>query len=258
MSKHNKKSLEEILIETNWKPVYLNDKESGYLISNKGNLYSIKSKTLMSPHENMDGYLETIITVDGIRYNVSIHRLVAIAFVDNPDPANKLQVNHKNGNKLINEDWNLEWVTQKENIDHAIKTGLRDSFKGEGSPNNVYPEHVIHKICQMLEDGRSQKYISEILNVNKGIVNSIKRNKIWKHVSSQYNIPKPISRVPRPAGLREKVIDLISRGYENESILRLLELPDIRTNRTYIAVIKSELKSKVNSSTTIDQSTISS
>lgn len=253
MGKHNKISPEINLLDRRWKSVLLDDKDSGYYISDHGDLYSSKTNIIMKSSKNSDGYLSSILYVNKTKYSVSIHRLVAIAFIDNPDPANKIQVNHKDGNKENNCYWNLEWVTQQENIDHAVKTGLRDSFKGENSPKNKYSENTIKKICQMLEDGRSQKYISEYLGVNKGTVNSIKQNKVWKHVSCNYNIPKPISRISRPPGLRNKVVKLINDGYDNKSIIKLLKLPDNRLNRKYIAVIKFETKSKVNSSTTIDQ-----
>jgi hypothetical protein len=56
------------------------------------------------------------------RKSFLIHRLVAAAFIKNPE--NKPFVNHIDGNSLNNSALNLEWVTNKENIDHAIKTGL--------------------------------------------------------------------------------------------------------------------------------------
>jgi len=67
---------------------------------------------------NQKGYLE--VTVGGKRCKV--HRLVAMKFVDNDDL--KPEVNHKNGNKQDNSIINLEWVTRKENMDHAFDNGL--------------------------------------------------------------------------------------------------------------------------------------
>lgn len=60
-----------------------------------------------------------------------MHRLVASAFIDNPD--NKPQVNHINGVKSDNRACNLEWVTNRENQIHANLTGLRHTNVGESS-----------------------------------------------------------------------------------------------------------------------------
>ena len=64
--------------------------------------------------------------VDGQRRQRSyaIHVIVALSFVENDDPEHKIQVNHKDGNKLNNNADNLEWVTPSQNVLHARKTGL--------------------------------------------------------------------------------------------------------------------------------------
>lgn len=65
-------------------------------------------------------YLQVCLSVDGVQKYKLIHRLVAEAFLEHP--VGKDYVNHKDGNKHNNCVDNLEWVTQKENIEHSIKT----------------------------------------------------------------------------------------------------------------------------------------
>ena len=60
----------------------------------------------------------------GKREDVYIHRLIGILFIPNPDPLNKIEINHKNCNPNNNYINNLEWVTRKENIDYGYKYGF--------------------------------------------------------------------------------------------------------------------------------------
>ena len=99
----------------------IEDYNGYYLVGNNGTI-SNRSKQLKS-YINNSGYECIKFTNGGVRKHRLIHRLVAEAFVSNPD--NKKEVNHIDGNKLNNNAYNLEWVTSSENKQHAIATGLK-------------------------------------------------------------------------------------------------------------------------------------
>jgi hypothetical protein len=107
--------------ETNtvWKPVV--GYEGLYEVSIYGEIKSIKTGKLLKPRLST-GYAMVALWNNGLRKDLKIHRLVAIAYIKNP--MNKPQVNHIDGNKLNNELSNLEWVTNSENLKHAYKNGL--------------------------------------------------------------------------------------------------------------------------------------
>ena len=58
-----------------------------------------------------------------------VHRLVALAFVNNPDPEHKIQVDHINRNRADNRAENLQWVTAKENSQLAVERGSKDTMQ---------------------------------------------------------------------------------------------------------------------------------
>lgn len=122
-----------------------------YLISNKGRLISLKNnkKLLMSPTQEpgkcgRPGYLSTALRYPDKSkyYNVRVHILVGRAFVSNPD--NLKELNHEDGNKTNNNDWNLKWSTRLYNIHHSFATGLNVAKKGAESHMFNKGRKVIH------------------------------------------------------------------------------------------------------------------
>lgn len=93
--------------------------ELRYQVSNTGKVRNKKSGRVLKTQTTKDGYKRLGLHWCGEIFNASVHRLVALAFVPNPD--NKPQVNHINGNPADNRAENLEWVTNSENQIHAHK-----------------------------------------------------------------------------------------------------------------------------------------
>lgn len=102
-----------------WKPV--NGFEKYYQISNLGRVSNYRK--ILKTYTINSGYEMVKFTIKNKRTSKLIHRLVAEAFLENPE--NKKEVNHVNGNKLLNHSTNLEWCTSSENKLHAFNTGLR-------------------------------------------------------------------------------------------------------------------------------------
>lgn len=106
-----------------------------YYISSCGKVFGCKGEQMKTQISNR-GYERIWLTINGKRERHSVHRLVALNFV--PNPEKKLEVNHIDGNKLNNNASNLEWCTRSENEQHAWKNGLKTNLvKGKFGKDHV-------------------------------------------------------------------------------------------------------------------------
>lgn len=105
-----------------WKKIIDKDIVTDYSISDMGEVRKDTNNYMMKPYIQ-HGYAHVTLQINKKPKRFNIHRLVAIAFIPNPD--NKPYVNHIDGNKTNNCVDNLEWVTPSENTQHAVKTGLK-------------------------------------------------------------------------------------------------------------------------------------
>lgn len=163
---------------------------------------------------NTNRYKQVVIfNKDGTQSRWYVHRLVATYFI--PNPENKPQVNHIDGNKHNNNCSNLEWVTSKENANHA--TTYLKSNVGEKQGSNVYPESLIKEVCRLLQEGRRNIDISKKTGVPKGTIGCIKAGYQWKHVSKNYKFPKRTRTISDSTA--RWVCHMLSEGHRHNKII---------------------------------------
>lgn len=161
-----------------------------YEISNKGRVKSlgrfvpskngsrrfVKEK-ILNPSKTKNGYLSVSLYRDKKRIEKSVHRLVAEYFLENNCPDNKIEVNHKDGNKSNNTLHNLEWCSSSENNFHKTRV-LKKNIGSLHGRAKLIEEEVI----KIRTSDKSSKELSYMFNISKDMINRIRTRKNWTHI----------------------------------------------------------------------------
>lgn len=143
---------------------------SDYTITENGEIINNRNSKRVKPQPNGKGYLR--VSIGGkLQF---VHRLVAEKYI--PNPENKPQVNHKDGNKLNNSVDNLEWVSNMENRQHAVKNLLH--LSGEKCPWSK----ITQKDVDFIRENKqyTARQIAEMFNISMSNVRTIRQGKSWK------------------------------------------------------------------------------
>ena len=177
-----------------WKPViYRNIKPDMYEVSNRGNFRNIKTNHVLKPCISEKGYMMLNFRCTDEKSRImKIHRIVAWMFVSGFDEIHN-EVNHKDGDKTNNNDWNLEWTTRSENIRHGFKTGLIPAMTTSKNGMGILTDDDVHNICQLLlESNGNCRYVyqrlikNDIRYVTYHMIYDIKYKKTGTAISDIY------------------------------------------------------------------------
>ena len=141
-----------------------------YEISNDGVVRNTKSKHILTPRDNMHGYLQITCTINGKLVYPKIHRLVAECWLDNkPDNWKELTVNHKDFNRKNNYYKNLEFMTLEDNIKYSNANGRK--------PEHHKGRKIFCKEFDMIFDSgiEAAEFIKNKFG-NEGRIETISRN----------------------------------------------------------------------------------
>lgn len=229
--------------------------EGLYQVSNYGNVKSLpnppyKKGKILKPTINSAGYYKVELYKDGKSKIFYVHRLVALTFIPNFD--NKPQVNHRNGNKKINDVSNLEWVSESENQKHAVLIGIHASSPMKGKTGAKNPQSK--KVLQYDIDGNYLKTWDSIADITRqlaflqcGISSCINGRShssygyIWKKYTPNFphkiDSLKSIYRTSRPVqkGVLKRNIAVYQFTKDGRFIKRWTSLYEIK-NETYYSI----------------------
>jgi hypothetical protein len=173
-------------MEETWKDIV--GYENLYQISNYGRIKSLlwKVEKFLALINHTNGYKQVNLSKDGNIKKGYVHRLVAEAFI--PNPENKPEINHIDGDKSNNNVSNLEWVTRKENVKHEFDTGLGyvPNLKGENhGSSKLTNSQVIDIYLSYHKDGVRIYELAKKFNIGESAIALIVKGKSWKHITKE-------------------------------------------------------------------------
>jgi hypothetical protein len=165
-----------------WKPVY--GWEDYYEVSNTALVRRIKGGARtrfmrqLTGTKTAHGYMNITLSREGKCTKYYIHRLVAMAFI--PNPERKPQINHIDGNGFNNTIANLEWATARENLLHRsriLRKEIGESHHAATLSNTQLPE-----IRKLLNCGLMPSAVARKMRVSRGVIKGIKSGRTWRYV----------------------------------------------------------------------------
>lgn len=140
----------------------------GFMATKQGEIIGRRGK-LLKGRVDRCGYKEVLLSENGKSKNYLVHRLILMTFCPRSD-ADKLFVNHKNGNKADNRLENLEWCTRSQNTRHSYENGLQKMVSNPHGKFRVLTEDDMTAIRMMHQKNLTDLAISEHIGCSRGLV----------------------------------------------------------------------------------------
>lgn len=154
----------------------------GLTIKENGEVYT-KSGKLKKTYDNGRGYLIVALSINGKYTSKAIHRLLAEAFIPNPEGLS--DVDHIDGNKRNNNLDNLRWCTHGSNIMYSYSNNRRSAV-GESNARAYLTADAVKGICELLSQGLGPTEVSRITGWPYNRISSIKTRRNWVSISKNY------------------------------------------------------------------------
>lgn len=159
--------------------------EGLYMVSDHGRVMGTPKRThyghVLVLRKKRTGYVHVCLTKDGEKRYFAVHRLVARAFVSNPE--HKPEVNHLNGIRSDNRAENLEWVTRSENEKHAFRVlGKAPNAPWKDRSRKFARAFTDAQARAIRDDERSDAELARSLGVSKTTIRNIRKRTIYKEV----------------------------------------------------------------------------
>lgn len=184
---------------------------SHYRIYNTGKIYSEFINRFITPTKDSGNYLQNTIVDDfGNRKTIKTHRLVAMAFL--PNPNNYPDVNHKDFNRQNNNVENLEWCTEEYNTHYTRDNHLEYNSQSYKKLSPLKEEQVL-LVPTLMNYGFSVKLIAKLYKVGHITIRNIIKKRTWRWLKLNFNRPPFIREtINIPVQLYN---ELISVGVDN-------------------------------------------
>lgn len=244
---------ELVKLKLKWRPAtYHYEPLTDWFVSENGILINKITRQIKYGHDNVPGRdRHQRVSIRHKLYYVS--RIVAEAFVENPDPKRNIVVRHYDDNPLNNHYSNLIWGTYQENTYDGIRNGKikydenRNVVKGDTHPMRILSEAEVENISAMLIQRVPINDIAKQFNVAPAVIYHIYNGNSWRCVTEKYlPFPQTIGAEKRP-GLPEDIKKQITEWLNDDTsvypseIISKLNLQDNPTVRGFIGYTKRKI-----------------